>query len=64
MTASLAALSDADLRDFCAKASPDNGRTNWNAWTREMLLAFCRNRGLDAVPQAPQLTTFNTSVSR
>lgn len=44
MTDSLAALSDADLRDFCAKASPDNGRTNWNAWNRPMLLAFCWNR--------------------
>lgn len=37
-------MTDDALRDFCREASPDNGRTNWSAWTRDMLLAFCRNR--------------------
>lgn len=39
-----ASMADDALRDFCRGASPDNGRTNWSAWTRDMLLAFCRNR--------------------
>lgn len=39
-------MTDDELREFCRKASPDNGRTDWARWNRPMLLALCHNRGI------------------